>query len=392
VTTRRGFWALAYQPRGVNPNTGKRWGGGVRHELADAQLVGVAEARGLALAAKAIVRAGGDPHRDRMASRASTEAVRAIAPVTVAEALDLYARATMARRQPSEGTRKQYVRCARLACTLMNALALPIVAIDTRMIRLLVETAPGADAQRRHIFGGLNRFLGWCRKQGQLEHNPCADLDRDERPRPGKARYHVPTVATLHAIWSAAEGEQACPLLRFLLLLPLRRNEASELTWREVNLAQGRICIAADRMKAGEAHELPLSPTARAILEARRTVGPRATARDFVFPTSEGKPFTNWVRLLGRIRRKIGEGQASEAERFSLHDVRRSFVSAMAERGFDVDLLDQCLSHTRTGVLGIYQRASRMADRARALNAWASLITETEADNAVVPFARRGNV
>jgi hypothetical protein len=61
VTTRRSFWALVYQPRGVNPATGKRWGGGVRHELADAQLVGVAEARGLALAAKAIVRAGGDP-------------------------------------------------------------------------------------------------------------------------------------------------------------------------------------------------------------------------------------------------------------------------------------------------------------------------------------------
>jgi integrase len=131
---------------------------------------------------------------------------------------------------------------------------------------------------------------------------------------------------------------------------------------------------------------------ARRILEARGTAAPGATASDFVFPTSEGKPFTNWVRLLARIRRKIGEGEAGETGRFSLHDVRRSFVSAMAERGFDVDLLDQCLSHTRKGVLGIYQRASRMADRARALNAWARLITETEADSAVVPFARGGNV
>ena len=32
VTTRRAFWAFVYQPRGVNPATGKRWGGGVRHE------------------------------------------------------------------------------------------------------------------------------------------------------------------------------------------------------------------------------------------------------------------------------------------------------------------------------------------------------------------------
>jgi hypothetical protein len=37
VTTRRSFWALSYQPRGLNPATNRRWGGGVRHELADAQ-------------------------------------------------------------------------------------------------------------------------------------------------------------------------------------------------------------------------------------------------------------------------------------------------------------------------------------------------------------------
>jgi hypothetical protein len=58
VTSKRGFWAVAYQPRGRNPVTGKRWGGGVRHELGDAILTTVAEARTAALAAKAIVRAG----------------------------------------------------------------------------------------------------------------------------------------------------------------------------------------------------------------------------------------------------------------------------------------------------------------------------------------------
>jgi integrase len=298
----------------------------------------------------------------------------------------------MARRQPSEWTRKQTVRYARLACTLMNALALPLAAIDARMIRMLVEIAPGADAQRRHIYGGLSRFLAWCHKQGRIEHNPCADLDRDERPKPGKARDHVPTITTLRAVWTAAEGEEACLLLRFLLLTPLRRNEASELTWREVDLGHGRIHIAADRMKAGELHELPLSPAAHAILEARKIAAGPVKPSDLVFPTSEGKPFLNWVRLLARIRLKIGEGETGRAERFSLHDIRRSFVSAMAERGDDVDLLDQCLSHTRKGVLGVYQRASRMAERERALSAWAHLITGVEADGEVVPFARRAHV
>jgi integrase len=394
VTTRRSFWALAYQPRGVNPKTGKRWGGGVRHELADAQLVGVAEARGLALAAKAIVRAGGDPHRDRMALRASAEAARAIVQQTVAETLDSYDRAMMARRQPSEWTRKQTVRYARLACTLMNANALPLAALDVRAIRLLVETAPGADAQRRHIFGGLNRFLGWCCKQGLIERNPSADLDRDERPKSGRARDHVPSIATLRAIWSAAETELACDLLRFMLLVPLRRNEVSGLRWGEVNFDQGRVRVAAERMKARRAHELPLSPPALAILDARKAI---ATARktiatnDLVFPSNDGAPFTNWDRLLTRIRKRIGEDKNDRAARVSIHDFRRSFVSHLAG-SFDIDLLDQCLGHTRRGVLGVYQRSARWPERVRALNAWADIILDVVDDLNVLPFARRGNV
>jgi integrase len=387
VTTRRGFWALFYQPRGINPSTGKRWGGGVRHELGDAQVIGVAEARGLALAAKAVVRAGGDPHRDHMASRASAEAARGLLPQTVAETLARYETALMARRQPSEWTRKQSVRYAHLACAFMNAVPLPLAAIDARMVRMLVETVPGADAQRKHVYGGLNRFLKWCRKQSFIETNPCDALDRTDRPGPGAARDYVPPIATLRAIWTAAKAEQAGDLLRFLLLMPLRRNEASGLRWSEVDLGQGRIRIAADRMKARKAHELPLSPPALAILEARKATA----ANDLVFPSIDGGPFTNWDRSVSRIRKAIGEDKSDRAARVSIHDFRRAFVSHLAG-SFDIDLLDQCLGHTRRGVLGVYQRSARWPERVRALNAWADLILAVVEDHNVLPFVQRGNV
>ena len=130
---------------------------------------------------------------------------------------------------------------------------------------------------------------------------------------------------------------------------------------REVDLDQGRIRIAAQRMKAREAHELPLSPAASAIIEARRLTRVVVRSR---FPSSEDTPFTNWTRLLARIRKTIGEDKKDRTTRASIHDFRRGFVSHLAERGFDIDLLDQCLGHRRAGVLGIYQRSSRMADRA----------------------------
>ena len=260
VTRQRSFWALSYQPRGLNPATSKRWGGGVRHELGDAMIMTVDEARTAALGAKALVRAGRSPHHEAMTSRASAVADRAVLPTTVAEVLDAYEGAMLARRQPSERSRKQSVRYARLACMLMNASALPLAAIDARMIRLMVETAPGSDAQRTHIYGGLSRFLDWACRQELIAANPCSTLGRGDRPKAGKARDHVPSLVALRAVWSAAADEPACDLLRFLLLVPLRRNEAAGLRWSEVDFDQGRIRIAAHRMKAREAHELPLSP------------------------------------------------------------------------------------------------------------------------------------
>jgi integrase len=302
----------------------------------------------------------------------------------------------MSRRQPSEWTRKQSIRYARLACRLMNANALPIDAIDARMARMLIATSPGSDDQRRHIFGALNRFMDWCCKQELIKVNPCANIDRRDRPGPGKSRDHVPSILTLKSVLAAvdAEDELARSLTGFMLFMPVRRSEASGLLWSEVDFDQGRIRIQASRTKNGHAHELPLSPPARAILEARKLVA----AGNLVFATSGGGPYTNWDRLLTRIRKAIGEDGKDRDNQFSLHDIRRAFVSHLAGQ-FDIDALDQCLGHVRGGVAGVYQRSQRWPERERALNAWAALITgiepnsaEIEPDSNVRPFVRHAHV
>lgn len=119
-----------------------------------------------------------------------------------------------------------------------------------------------------------------------------------------------------------------------------------------------------------------------AMLQARKS-----TAKgELVFPSADGKPYTGLDHLLTRIRARIGHADTGKAQRFSFHDVRRSFVSLLAERGFDIDLLDQCLGHSRRGVLGVYQRAGRMAERSRAMEAWGSLVAgegESQGKNVV---------
>ena len=373
VTSTRSFWAITYQPRGINPSTGKRWGGGVRHEFGDAMLMTVAEARTVALAAKALVRQGRSPHHERLASTASAVAQRAVLPSTVDEAFSAYVTALMNRRQPSEATRRKSIHYARKAIRLMKADPLTLAALAPAMVRVMLETMAGSDGERDLVFRGLDRFLSWCVKQGLIETNACAALDREEKPRGAQSRDHVPSLDELRAVWTAVEteAEPQRDLARFLLLVPLRRDEAVRLAWNDVDLQLRRIRIPAHRAKTREAHELPLSKPAMAMLEARKL----AAKGELVFPSPNNGPYTGLDHLLTRIRARIGHANTKRAERFSFHDIRRSFVSHLAERGYDVDLLDQCLGHSRKGVFGIYQRASRMAERGRAMETWAGLVT-----------------
>ena len=139
-------------------------------------------------------------------------------------------------------------------------------------------------------------------------------------------------------------------------------------------------------MKNGKIHELPLAEPVVDILASRKPASPKPL--DLVFSSGASKPYDGWNRLTTRIRKRIGQQDTPKANAFSPHDVRRSFCSFLADK-FDVDLLDQCLAHTRKGVQAVYQRSARMPERVRALAAWADLITgraEVEPGLNVVKF------
>ena len=274
VSPKRAFWSFTYSPHGTNPATGKRWGS-TRLELGDVRVTTLPEARRLALAAKAAVKAGRDPQRERAAARRSSSLARGVArpaAATASAALALYEAALVTaptetvRRKSSEKTRKQAVAYSRKAVRLMQAEALAPDVIDATTVRRMLDGLSASDAERRHVFGGLQRFMSWCCKQGLASGNPCDGLDRDERPKPGKARDNAPDIETLRNVWRAVENESPSlrDLLRFLLLTPLRIGEASGLRWGEVDLTRGWIRIDGARMKNSELHELPLSEPALA--------------------------------------------------------------------------------------------------------------------------------
>jgi integrase len=183
----------------------------------------------------------------------------------------------------------------------------------------------------------------------------------------------------LRAVWQAAEAD-AGPfgkLVKFLLLTAVRRTEASSMTWSE--LTGGDWIVPATRMKGKQEHVVPLSPTARAILEGIPQIGPH------VF-TANGR-----TAISGFTWHKSGIDKASNVTAWRLHDLRRTARSLLSRAGVSADTAERCLAHKIGGVRGVYGRYAYHAEKKHAFEALAAQIERIvhPSPDVVVPMRRQ---
>lgn len=163
-------------------------------------------------------------------------------------------------------------------------------------------------------------------------------------------------------------------MIRFLIAVPCRRGEATNMDWRHVDL-QGKIWAQpAHLTKNGDAHRLHLHTLAWNILGSRHGSAGRPK-EGLVFPgPRSGKAIDTFTNIKAALTKA-----APDLIGWWFHDMRRSFVSALAEAGIPEVVADAMLNHrqsaTRGGVLGVYQRASRWPEQVQAMELWGQLLT-----------------
>ena len=148
-----------------------------------------------------------------------------------------------------------------------------------------------------------------------------------------------------------------------LVLTGQRKNEIALLRWREVG--SDALELPAERMKGKQAHTLPLSTQAAAIIASMPKLALQVPD-DYVFGPSSVEPFD-------RIKRAL-DAHMGAARRWQIRDVRRSVASGMARIGVPVPVIEKILAHrggTFRGVVGTYQRHSFLPEMAAALQKWA---------------------
>ena len=161
--------------------------------------------------------------------------------------------------------------------------------------------------------------------------------------------------------------------LQFLILTAARSGEVRGARWDEIDLDKAQWNIPAERMKAGTAHSVPLTPAAIEALRQVREITPVRKGQP-IFPGLKGKPLSD--ATLAKVMRVAG-GDAC-----TVHGMRSAFRDWIAEQtSFPGDWAEAALAHTLTNkVEAAYKRTKFLEQRRKLMAAWADFLTETSSN------------
>lgn len=324
-------------------------------------------ARAQAMKALAELAAGRDPQAASSAKTAASSPSPAAAPDTFAETVELFVRLylTQYNRPSSAAETERLLRRNFLPFWKTRPLS-EITKADvlTAMDAMVARGAPGS---ANHAFAAIRKLFNWCVERGFLETSPCQSLRLPSKP---KSRDRVLSDSELVALWhaSAEQGYPFGPLFQLLLVTAQRRGEVVGMTWDEIDFEARLWAMSGGRTKNGKPHVVPLSDLAIAILRAQ----PRFES-PFVFP-ARGKPDRPYS---GYSKGKRELDALAGLRDWTLHDLRRTAATRMAELGVPPHVVEKILNHLTGsfgGVAGVYNRFSYQTEMREALDVWGAHI------------------
>jgi integrase len=257
---------------------------------------------------------------------------------------------------------------------------LPIEAIGVEdIVKELnrIEEAHGAstaDAAKRYVSG----FFAWALDRLHVKANPALGI-RGRASTTGRKR--VLSETELAEVWRACGEDDQGRIVRLLILTGQRRGEIADLQWAEINTTEPQIELPPSRTKNGLAHLVPLSDEAAVVLAA----APCWQDRAHVFGSGALRGFQGWSKAKAELDARISgarkkDGNAEPMPHWTVHDIRRSFVTHMGERGFaEPHVIEAIVNHVsgaKGGVAGVYNKAQYHDERRKALKAWGAHVAK----------------
>jgi integrase len=228
----------------------------------------------------------------------------------------------------------------------------------------------GSPIMANRALAAFRRLCNWAVERGIIETSPC---EKVRAPVAERSRDRILTDEELRIAWHACRtiNWPFGPLIQLLMLTGQRRDEVGEMQWSEIDLQNRTWTIPRERVKNDQAHVVPLSEPAVAIL----SVLPRIDGKvGYVFTTNGSTPVSGFANAKERIDARILQELSGDVlPRWTLHDLRRTAASGMARLGIAVHVVEAVLNHrsgTIKGVAAVYNRYSYDGEKRKALEAW----------------------
>src|SRR5262245_29524898 len=205
----------------------------------------------------------------------------------------------------------------------LSAVERPVIAAH---LRIIAKESGNVSANRAR--GTLSSMFAWAIGEGFCEVNPVVGTNTFD----SKPRERVLTNAELAAIWKAAPDNDYGRIVKLLLLTGQRRDEIGGLRWSEIDETEKLITLTGERTKNGVEHRVPLSGEATAVLQGC------IRHRDLVFGIGQDG-YAGWSKGKSQL------DTACKVKNWTLHDLRRTAATGMADLGVQPHVIEAVLNH-----------------------------------------------
>jgi integrase len=174
------------------------------------------------------------------------------------------------------------------------------------------------------------------------------------------------------AVWRTASaiGRPFGGLVQMGLLTGLRRGELAAMRWDWIDRDRLKITVPGKVMKNGREHAVPITNMIAKLLDETPDRG-----GGLVLPSEKrlggATPMSGWSKMMTRLR------EASGVAGVGLHDLRRTYRSALADLGVREEIAEAMIAHRRSGLVARYNRAQLWDQRREAaekLDTWLSRV------------------
>jgi len=226
-----------------------------------------------------------------------------------------------------------------------------------------------------------SRILRFAVATGRADRDITLDLRGALAPIVTKNRAAITDPIRIGELLRAIEGYTGQPTTAYALKISpyvfVRPGELRKATWSEFDLDAGEWRIPSERMKMRRPHFVPLAKQVVQLLKQLHAVSGYGT---YLFPAlrTADRPMSN--NTVNAALRRLGYSK----EDMSGHGFRALASTCLNEQGWHPDLIELQLAHAeKNKVRGAYNRAQRLGDRKKMMQAWADYLDSLRAENIV---------